>query len=442
MKRTLVLALFTGVFCTLFAQAPYSQRMTESLSLQSFTNNKKTSSLNEADFSYVPGLVAKSVLVTYRQYPEKEAYWEAVKAYADRQLTGDAQTPIKVPDNDIDAINAGKIFFDLYTVSMQKGDVASAEKYRQAATYMYHKLKTVHTRIPKKMKGAGCFIHKGKYPYQMWLDGLYMGAAFLAGYEATFNHGGKAADWSDIALQFKTIHRYTWDKDKQLNYHAWSANPADENSFWANDNKPFPGCSKEFWARGEGWYFAALTDVLEVMPKHHKDYKKLLKNYREVAAGLARWQHESGSWFQLLQYDENTMADGIGDLASNGKRYNVGTKPNYLEASASGMFTYAFLKGIRLGLLDRDTYLPIAEKAWAGLLFNFITENPDGSVNIIQTCASAGLGPAKDLSRTGTINYYLCGKDTGITQNEGKAIGSFSLAACEWELLQKQVSEK
>ena len=101
------------------------------------------------------------------------------------------------------------------------------------------------------------------------------------------------------------------------------------------------------------------------------------------------------------------------------------------------MFTYAYLKGIRLGLLDKETYLPIAKKAYQGMLDNFITENPDGSINIIQSCASAGLGPASDLSRTGTINYYLCGKDTGITQNEGKAIGSFTLASCEWERLQK-----
>ncbi|MBQ7946001.1 MAG: glycoside hydrolase family 88 protein [Bacteroidales bacterium] len=437
MKRTALLVLCLSGFFTLLAQSPYSQRMAESLSLQTFTNNKRQSTLSTADFSYVPGLVAKSVLVTYQQYPEKEAYWQAVKAYADRQLTGNPAAPIKIHDNDIDAINAGKVFFDLYNVSMQKGDTESAAKYKEAATYMYNKLKTVHTRIQKPLNGAGCFIHKGKYPDQMWLDGLYMGAAFLAGYEATFNNGGDKAAWSDIALQFKTIHKYTWDKEKQLNYHAWSANPADANSFWANDSKPFLGCSKEFWARGCGWYFAALIDVLEVMPQNHKDYKHLLKIYREVAAGLAKWQHESGSWFQLLQYDETTTGNGEGDLASNGKKYNVGYKPNYLESSASGMFTYAYLKGIRLGLLDKETYLPIAKKAYQGMLDNFITENPDGSINIIQSCASAGLGPASDLSRTGTINYYLCGKDTGITQNEGKAIGSFTLASCEWERLQK-----
>ena len=97
------------------------------------------------------------------------------------------------------------------------------------------------------------------------------------------------------------------------------------------------------------------------------------------------------------------------------------------------MFTYAYLKGIRLGVLDKKTYLPVAEKAYRGLLTNFIREESNGQLSILQSCASAGLGPAKDKSRTGTVNYYLCGKDVTVTQNEGKAIGPFILASLEYE---------
>ena len=75
--------------------------------------------------------------------------------------------------------------------------------------------------------------------------------------------------------QFKTIARHTYDAGKQLYYHAWSANPEDVNSFWANKTEPHKGCSKEFWGRGMGWYFAALVDVLEVMPQSHPDYNEL-----------------------------------------------------------------------------------------------------------------------------------------------------------------------
>ena len=83
--------------------------------------------------------------------------------------------------------------------------------------------------------------------------------------------------------------------------------------------------------------------------------------------------------------------------------------------------------------MDAATYTPVAEKAYAGCVKEFIREREDGLIDIVQTCASAGLGPAKDHSRTGTANYYLAGKDVTITQNEGKAIGTFILASLEWE---------
>jgi unsaturated rhamnogalacturonyl hydrolase len=155
-----------------------------------------------------------------------------------------------------------------------------------------------------------------------------------------------------------------------------------------------------------------------------------------VAAGLARWQDEaSGVWYQLLQHGADVTADGVGDTV-DGEVYNVGTQPNYLEASASCIFTYAYLKGLRLGLLDEATYGPVAEKAYQGILNTFIAEQ-EGKMAIVQTCASAGLGPAKNPSRTGTINYYLAGKDVGITQNEGKAVGTFILASIEYEMRKK-----
>src|SRR5690606_33853628 len=129
----------------------------------------------------------------------------------------------------------------------------------------------------------------------------------------------------------------------------------------------------------------------------------------------------------------SVAADGKGDTIA-GEVYNVGDAANYLESSASCIFTYDYLKGVRLGILDTETYLPVAEKAYQGILETFIREQQDNSkIDIVQSCASAGLGPAKDPSRTGTINYYLAGKDISIVENEGKAIGTFILASLEYE---------
>ena len=422
---------------------PYSQRMVESHGLVDFyCNRHHQTELDSAAWDYVSGLVANAVLKAWVLYPEKTAYYDAVKAFADNSTTPKGDTilnakglPALRPSN-IDDLPAGNVFFALYKEELRKGNEADANRYCTAANLIRNKLKYEHSRIADGLPGAGGFFHKASYPNQMWLDGLYMGSTIYAAWQHAFG-GVDSVDnvnsWTDIALQFKTINHYTYDADKQLNYHAWSATPEDENSFWARTEEPHKGCSPEFWARGMGWYFAALVDVLEYMPKEHPDYPALTTILQQVASGLKRWQDPaSGVWHQLLQYDASVTADGKGDTIYN-KVYNVGTAPNYLEASASSIFTYAYLKGIRLGLLDANVYMPVAEKAYQGLLKTFIREREDGGIDIVQTCASAGLGPAKDPSRTGTINYYLCGKDVIVVENEGKAIGSFIMASVEYE---------
>jgi len=443
MKQTILIALFLSFPILLTAETPMSQQMVESHGLGNFYCNATYKSLlSEAGWDYVTGLVANSVLKTWEQYPEKTAYYDAVKAFADKSTSTDGSQILNalgysaLGESNIDDLAAGKIFFALYKKELSNGNLTSANRYKKAATVVRNKLKYNHSRIAAGLPGAGGFYHKASYPSQMWLDGLYMGPAVYAQWQDVFGQdslSGNDAAWSDIALQFKILHAYTYDSDKQLNYHAWAAIPTDANAFWSNQSDPFKGCNKEFWGRSMGWYFAALTDVLELMPAGHADRSILMANYQQVAAGLKHWQDEtSGVWYQLLQYDGTKTADGIGDLV-NGTYYNSGTRVNYLESSCSCMFTYAFYKGVRLGLLDKSTYLPVAEKAYAGLLNTFITPNGD-NIDIIQSCASAGLGPSSNPSRTGTVNYYLCGRDVGITQNEGKAIGTFIMASLEKEL--------
>jgi len=444
MKRSLFTCLALMSTSLLLAATPYSQQMVESHGLGDFYCNKAyKTELATTGWDYVSGLVANAVLKTWERYPDKVEYYEAVKAFADKNTKADGSMILNawgtsaLGASNIDDLAAGKIFFTLYKEELRKGNQADAKRYKAAATLIRNTLKYNHSRIAHGLPGAGGFFHKASYPSQMWLDGLYMGPAVYAQWQAVFGNDsleGQEAAWSDISLQFKILHQYTYDAEKQLNYHAWAAIPSDPNAFWANQSEPFKGCNPEFWGRSVGWYFAALTDVLEWMPANHPDRAILETNYRQVAAGLKRWQDPvSGAWYQLLQYDGSKKADGVGDLVG-GKRYNIGTTANYLEASCSCMFTYAFFKGIRLGLLDKQTYLPVAEKAYAGLLTTFIKPKAGTTtIDIVQSCASAGLGPSNNPSRTGTVNYYLCGKDVGLAVNEGKAIGTFIMASLEKE---------
>ncbi len=394
--------------------ADYSKRMVESHG-KAWSADKK--------WDYVSGLVTKSILKCTTQYPDAEwslTAYDWCKYYADAALNDDGSFK-NFKKGNIDNIASGKVFFELYHRELARGTddgKAAAAKYKAAAGYLYDYLRNDYSRITKE-EGKGGFYHKDIYPNQMWLDGLYMGAAFYAEYLHNFAPDDTEG-WSDIANQFITIHRHTYDAERQLNYHGWSADPTNKNSFWANQSGDFKGCSSEFWGRGMGWYFAALVDVLEVMPSDHADYAALQGILQQVAAGLKRWQdEESGVWYQLLRYDDTF----VGDCG----------KKNYLEASASCMFTYSYLKALRLKLLSEADYRAVAEKAYRGVLATFVAEQDDKSLDLKYSCKSAGLGPSNNPQRDGSASYYLCGSDVTVVKNEGKSIGPFIMASLEWE---------
>lgn len=399
----------------------YSRWIIESR-MGDFRNKDKTitfltpTTCGTAGWDYVPGLVAKAIGKAWEQYQDEE--WSdymfvGIQEYADR-------VKMHLGESNIDDLNAAKVYFEMYRGAMAKGQIEKAELYKKNVTYCRDLLKTQHRRIQAPLPGAGGFWHKLHYVNQMWLDGLYMGPALYAEWEGQFGAELPAAEqnasWDDITLQFDTIFHYTWDPVKKLNYHAWSAEPLNKASnYWAD---PVTGRSMEFWGRGVGWFFAALVDVLEYMPASHPGRERLANYTRMVADGLKdRQDKASGCWYQLLQYDASFV----------GQPCNI---PNYLESSASSMFTYAFLKGIRLGVLDAATYKPVAEKAYKGLINTFVVEEADGKIKLIQSCVSAGLSG----TRKGDAHYYLCGSDVPINNDtEGKVLGPFIMASLEYE---------
>ena len=397
------LLLLLSLISTVFAADPYSKRMADAQMARSGTI---------LSWDYPNGLFVESVLKVYNKYGGSTYYNYALnhaKAVVNSS-TGKIASGYSFTAYTLDNINPGQFLMQIYATE-------NASQYKIALDTLRKQL-SKHPRTNNSTTGG--FWHKGSYPNQMWLDGLYMGTRFYANYEKTYNNG---AAYDDIVNQFVLIHSKTYDPTYQLNYHAWSATPTEANSFWANQSAPFLGCSKEFWGRGMGWYFAALVDILEVLPSNYARRQELVDILNQVAAGIKRWQDPTtGCWYQLLRYD-NTMV-------SNGT-------PNYLEASASCMFTYAMLKAVRLGLIAKTDYLPTATKAYQGLITNFVTADANGVLSLNLICKSAGLGPSSSPTRDGTINYYLNGSDAGVkVSNDLKGVGPFILASVEYEILQ------
>lgn len=391
-------------------------------------------------FDYVAGLVGKASLEAadfYENFDWSKPWFYAAQGYA----TG---TPYANKNMTLDNMNAAKMYFPILAgkLKSQKATTVANTAINAVIEHMKtynstyvigsgeNALNSTNANDVQKTMFGGWFHKSTDYTDQMWCDGQYMGPALLA---QIIKHTGKTNnisdnDWTIIAKQFSITWAQLYDKNTGLLYHGFTANPGDDAS------KSWAGISKEkgiyhsasFWGRANAWYFLALVDILEVMPKDNT-YYNTFKNYlSNLATGIAKYQDETtGCWYQVM--------DKVPALLTG----------NYLEASCSSIFTAGYLKAIRLGLLDKATYEPIAKKAYEGLVNQFmIYDNKDNStIQLVHSCTSAGLGGGD--KRAGDDNYYLTGKDASVVTSsdptskyyytEGKVLGGFIMAATEYE---------
>jgi unsaturated rhamnogalacturonyl hydrolase len=286
----------------------------------------------------------------------------------------------------VDWVNSGKLLFGAYE---RIGD----EKYRTAIETLREQMR----RHPRNSVNG--FWHKQIYPHQMWLDGIYMAGPFLSEYAMRFH---EPETFDDVTYQITLIEEHTRDPRTGLLYHAWDESKSQR---WCD---PETGLSRYFWARAVGWYVMAIVDVLDHLPQGHARRSDLIAILDRTSAALVKVQDEAtGLWYQILDLPER---DG-----------------NYLEASASIMFVYAFAKGVRNGYLAQD-YLLSARRGYHGVLQNLIKVDAQGFLTLEKVCGGAGLGG--DPYRDGSFEYYISEK---IIPNDPKGVGPFILAALEME---------
>jgi unsaturated rhamnogalacturonyl hydrolase len=343
-------------------------------------------------------LFLKSLLHLWQDTDDLKYYSyikEVIDSYVDKN--GSIKT-YKKEDYNIDKINSGKVLLALYQYSQD-------EKYKKAASLLKEQLET-HPRTQE-----GGFWHKKRYPWQMWLDGIYMGSPFYAEFSILFN---QPEGFDDVARQILLIDVHTRDPNTGLRYHGWDESNKQK---WAD---PYTGCSPHFWGRAMGWYAMALVDVLDFFPLDHPNRDQILYILIDLVTSIAKYQdQDTGLWYQIV------------DLGHR--------RGNYLEASASSMFTYAIAKSVRKGYID-DAYWQVAEKGYRGLLNHLTKVESNGLVNLTQICSVAGLGG--NPYRDGSFEYYI---NEPIVSNDLKGVGPFIMASLQIENRQEKtnlVSEK
>ena len=222
------------------------------------------------------------------------------------------------------------------------------KKYKEAAKIVREQI----NRHPRTATG-GLWHRDPNYPHQMWLDGIFMVDSFYARWTRYFD-ADNATAWDDIVLQFDNIEAHTRNQTTGLMAHGYDESKV---AVWAD---PITGAAPLVWDRAVGWYFLALLEVIEVFPKSHPGYTRLMGYYTTLATALKKTQDESGGWWLIMS-----------------EPY-PGKEGNYIESSATAMFAVGWFKGIRMGILPEIEYLAPAQKAYTLLTDRFVEENSSG----------------------------------------------------------------
>lgn len=343
-------------------------------------------------WNYTTGLELKSFLDAAKRYELPEVV-EYVRAWADTMATEKGEIySYKKSNYNVDHICPARIYFDLHDIY---GD--QDKRYRRVTRKVREQLDS-HPRTQ-----SGEFWHKQVYPNQVWLDGFYMALPFYAEYTKRYAPKEQRDSlFADIAHQFTAGAKNTYDPATGLFRHAWDES---RSMFWCD---PETGLSEHAWGRATGWYAIALVEVLDYMPKDHPGHQELVDQLNYMLEVLPKWADpQTGMWYQVLDCPDR--------------------EGNYQEATCSIMFTYAFLKGLRRGYIDRsheDYILGLYPK----FIDRFIRENADGTISMTDCCAVGGLG-GKQM-RKGDFDYYL---SEPIIENDCKGVGPFIWASLEWE---------
>lgn len=216
--------------------------------------------------------------------------------------------------------------------------------------------------------------------YWWWSDGLYMVMPVMTKlYKLTGNE-----------LYLEKLHTY-WEYANSIMYDAEAGLYYRDAKYVYPKHKSVNG-QKDFWARGDGWVLAALAKVLKNLPADNRYRQEYVDCYLNMAKSVAACQQPEGYWTRSML--DAAHAPGP-------------------ETSGTAFFTYGLLWGLNNGLLDKETYHPVVEKAWKYL--TTVALQPDGRVGYVQPIGEKAI-PGQVVDANSTSNF---------------GVGAFLLAACE-----------
>ena len=337
-------------------------------------------------WNYEQGLVLEAFYRMWKLSGD-EKYYSYLKKNIDYYVEPDGNIKTyNIEDYNLDNIAPGRVLLHLFSITGE-------EKYKKAADILIRQLQN------QPRTGEGGFWHKKRYPYQMWLDGLYMAEPFYTEYAVMFN---KPEYFDDISNQFLLIKKHSKDEKTGLYYHGWDES---RNQKWADS---ISGLSPNFWGRSIGWLMMGLVDVLDNFPNDRPDRKTLEAMFVNLSESLMNFRDTNKKlWYQIVD--------------------QAGREGNYIETSSSLMIIYSFAKGANKKYLPQK-YFEAAKESFDSLKTNYITADEKGLLYLKNTVSVGGLGG--DPYRDGSFEYYI---SEPIRLNDFKGYGPLLLASLELE---------
>jgi rhamnogalacturonyl hydrolase YesR/Na+-driven multidrug efflux pump len=340
--------------------------------LSSFTHYKASSS-----WDYEDGVVMKGAWDMYYATKDK-FYLDFLISHYEACIQPDGSIPGYDPqEKNLDNIQEATALFNLEQVHHE-------ERFQKA-------LSLVASQLGLQPRTAcGSFWHKERYPYQIWLDGLYMGLPFCA-LLSEENHSLKMR--RDILKQFLNADKFNWDPYKRSYLHCYDEK---KEMQWADK---LTGRSPNVWLRSVGWLIMADCDVYDTFRKHssYLAARRLKPQLQKALSSLKPYQDpETHLYFDLPL---------LGEIPGN-----------YLETSGSLMVAYGYLKGARMGMISHSGL------AQGSLILKSVIDSYLKDGHLQNICKVSGLDNAK---RDGSVGYYL---SEPVCADDPKGVGPFIMA--------------
>lgn len=305
------------------------------------------------------GVYFEGVMALYSIYP-KEEYYNYSFAWAEFHNWGMRNGNIT---RNADDHCCGQTYIDLYYMSPHP------EKIRNITASM-------------KM-----LVNTPQNDDWWWIDALQMAMPVLAKLGVLYD---------DYSYFQKMYDMYMYTKTQ----HGGNGLYNPEDGLWWRD-KDFVPPYKEpngedcYWSRGNGWVYAALVRVLDIMPKDAPGYDEYMTMFKTMTVALKKTQRKDGFWNVSLHDPKN-----------------FGGK----ETTGTALFVYGMAWGINNGILKNEEYLPLVVKGWNAMANESLHDT--GFLGYVQ-------GTGKEPKDGQPVTY------TSIPDFEDYGLGCFLLAGSE-----------